>query len=111
MDIMKPKRSDHPDGGYDYKVDGKFHREDGPAVVNGQGDKWWFRNNLLHREDGPAVEHASGSKWWYQNGQLHRTDGPAYQGADGTNAWYINGRPAQPPSNSKNPKRGKDPRP
>ena len=33
------------------------------------GDKEWFLNGKLHREDGPAVEYADGHKSWYLNGK------------------------------------------
>jgi len=33
------------------------------------GDKGWFLNGKLHREDGPAVEYADGHKSWYLNGK------------------------------------------
>ncbi|TAL31822.1 MAG: hypothetical protein EPN97_10445 [Alphaproteobacteria bacterium] len=98
--MTKPDRIEHRNGGYEYRLNGQLHREDGPAVDSGKGDTWWFRNNLLHREGGPAVEHATGSKWWYKNGALHREDGPAYEGADGTKAWYLNGKPIDPPVKS-----------
>ena len=31
------------------------------------GSKQWFLNGKLHREDGPAIEHANGIKEWYLN--------------------------------------------
>ena len=37
--------------------------------VYDNGDKWWYLNGKRHREDGPAVEWASGSKEWYLNGE------------------------------------------
>ena len=75
-----------------YYHNGKFHREDGPAVEYTFGEKRWYRNNLLHREDGPAIEYANGDKEWYLNGLLHRVDGPAfYKRASGTKEWFING--------------------
>ena len=36
------------------------------------GTKEWWVNGKLHREDGPAVERADGSKAWWINGELHR---------------------------------------
>ena len=33
------------------------------------GDKWWYLNGKYHREDGPAVESANGTKLWYLNGK------------------------------------------
>ena len=57
------------------------------------GSKYWQnKNGQLHRNDGPAVINADGSKFWYQNGKLHRTDGPAVQYADGSKEWWVNGK-------------------
>ena len=47
------------------------------------GDKFWYLNGKLHREDGPAIEHANGDKFWCLNDKLHREDGPAIELADG----------------------------
>jgi hypothetical protein len=33
------------------------------------GDKSWWLNGKMHREDGPAYEGADGSKAWYLNGK------------------------------------------
>jgi hypothetical protein len=33
------------------------------------GYNGWFLNGKLHREDGPATEYASGTKYWYLNGE------------------------------------------
>ena len=33
--------------------------------VDGWGTKRWFLNGKFHREDGPAVEYADGDKQWY----------------------------------------------
>ena len=51
----------------------------------------WRLNGKYHREDGPVVEYASGSKRWYRNGQRHREDGPAVEWADGSKRWWLNG--------------------
>ena len=64
--IYQVKVNDH--GTY-WKVDGKYHRENGPAVEWADGTKAWYLNNKLHREDGPAVERANGGKEWYLNGE------------------------------------------
>ena len=37
--------------------------------VYGSGDRFWFLNGKLHREDGPACEDVDGSKEWYFNGE------------------------------------------
>lgn len=34
---------------------GKYHREDGPAIIH-DNCKAWYKDGLLHREDGPAIE-------------------------------------------------------
>jgi hypothetical protein len=36
------------------------------------GTKVWYLNGKLHREDGPAVESTDGSKAWYLHGERHR---------------------------------------
>jgi hypothetical protein len=51
-----------------YNEEGKYHREDGPAVEYTDGSKLWFRDGKLHREDGPATEYSDGEKYWYLNG-------------------------------------------
>ena len=38
------------------------------VVVNEYGTKFWYLNGKLHREDGPAVEYANGDKFWCLNG-------------------------------------------
>lgn len=49
----------------------------------------WYLNGKIHREDGPAIECADGSKKWYLNGKRHRIDGPAVEYASGLKLWYI----------------------
>lgn len=39
--------------------------------------KHWYVNGKRHRENGPAVEYSDGSEEWWVNDQLHREDGPA----------------------------------
>ena len=36
--------------------------------TNAYGTKFWYLNGKMHREDGPAIEWPSGDKWWYLNG-------------------------------------------
>ena len=52
----------------------------------------WRLGGKLHREDGPAVEDAYGYKEWYLNGKRHREDGPAIEYTDGSKAWFIDGK-------------------
>ena len=61
--------------------------------VNRFGGKYWYLNGKLHKENGPAIEHADGHKYWYLNGQRHRENGPAIEHADGCKWWYLNGYP------------------
>jgi hypothetical protein len=73
-----------------WRVNGKFHREDGPAVIRANGNKEWWVNGKRHREDGPAIERANGTKEWWLNGKRHREDGSAIERANGTKEWYLN---------------------
>ena len=72
-------------------LNGKRHREDGPAIEYTNGDKEWWINDKRHREDGPAIE-SNGSKFWYLNDKLHRKDGPAIEYTDGHKEWWINNK-------------------
>jgi hypothetical protein len=74
-----------------WKLNGEYHREDGPAIEHFNGTKKWYINGKLHREGKPAVESLKGNGW-YLNGELHRIDGPALEYHDGRNFWYLNGR-------------------
>src|ERR1700691_1630919 len=38
-----------------YYLNGKRHREDGPAFIWGDGTVFYYLNGSLHREDGPAI--------------------------------------------------------
>ncbi len=78
-------------GDKEWYLNGKLHREDGPAIEKSNGEKYWYLNGKFHREDGPAVENTNGYKSWWINGELHREDGPAIEYADGTKVWYLNG--------------------
>ena len=66
------------------------------CTVYANGYKSWLINGKLHREDGPAIERATGGKSWYINGELHREDGPAIEYANGDKVWYLNGKPYTP---------------
>ena len=60
------------------------------------GDKSWYLNGKCHREDGPAIEYADGNKIWYLNGERHREDGPAVEYANGHKEWWLNGKRLDP---------------
>lgn len=54
--------------------------------IDKYGTKRYRLNGKLHCEDGPAIEYSDGSKAWYINGKRHRLDGPANKwggGVDG----------------------------
>ncbi len=72
-------------------LDGKYHREDGPAYIGSDGSQTWYLHGELHREDGPAVIGADGYQVWWLNGKLHRTDGPAVIRTNGGQEWWLNG--------------------
>jgi hypothetical protein len=55
------------------------------------GIKAWYVNGKLHREDGPALEGVIGNEW-YVNGDLHREYGPAIEWFTGYKEWHINGQ-------------------
>jgi len=60
--------------------------------VTENSTKWFNLEGKLHREDGPAVEYANGDKSYYINDKFHREDGPAVEWANGDKAYYINGK-------------------
>jgi hypothetical protein len=65
--MNKPECITYPNGDKLWYLNGKHHREDGPAVELANGGKEWWLNGKLHREDGPVCEYANGDKWWYLN--------------------------------------------
>ena len=83
---------EYADGDKSWYLNGLRHREDGPAIEDANGTKEWYLNGKLHRKDGPAVEYLDGSKVWYLNDKRHRTDGPAFEGSNGTKTWCIEGK-------------------
>jgi len=60
--------------------------------TDADGSKTWRLNGKRHRTDGPAVEDPNGYKAWFLNDKLHRTDGPAIELADGDKHWWLNGK-------------------
>ena len=94
--MNKPKCKTFPDGTKKWFLNGKYHREGGPAIERISGTKQWWVNGKFHREGGPAIEWSNGSKEWYLNGERHREDGPAYEDLSGYKDWFPNGDPAHP---------------
>ena len=62
------------DRNYFWYLNGKRHREDGPAIEFAGGTKEWWLNDLRHRENGPAIEYAGGAKAWYLNGIRYHSE-------------------------------------
>ena len=60
------------------------------------GTKQWSLNGRPHREGGPAVEWSDGTKFWFLNGEYHREDGPAHEYPNGIKHWWLNGEPVHP---------------
>ena len=60
------------------------------------GNKYWYLNGKYHREGGPAVEYPDGTKEWWLNGKVHREDGPAMEYSDGDKHWYLNDQITDP---------------
>ena len=77
-------------GDIQHYLNGKLHREDGPALETASGDKSWWQRGQPHRKDGPAVESA-GDKEWYLNGLRHRIGGPAIEKLNGDTHYYVDG--------------------
>lgn len=80
MTVMsKSRRPTNVDGGYDevqmhsarteYRLDGKLHRLNGPAVISAQGDEHWYENGVRHRIGGPAVTTRNGAEQWWVYGK------------------------------------------
>ena len=61
-------------------------------IILDDGVKVWHNSlGQLHNENGPAIEEPDGTKYWCINNKLHRENGPAIEWSDGVVAWYING--------------------
>ena len=83
----------------EYRLFGKRHREDGPAIITHTKSQLWYYRGLLHRGNGPvenghgpAIIRADGSQEWLVHGILHREDGPAVIEHDGFQYWYRHGK-------------------
>lgn len=57
-----------------------FHKIDGPSIIYRDGSYVWYLDGKLHREGGPAIHLRSLYRYdqYYFHGQKHRIDGPAY---------------------------------
>lgn len=77
-------------------INGKKHREDGPAVIIDGIVQSWFKNDKLHRENGPAIIFRDGIESWWLNDKRHREDGPAIIDSNGEQEWWIHGKRVEP---------------
>ena len=75
----------------EWKLNGKYHRDNGPAIIWKSGTRHWYINGKLHRERDPAKIHKDGKQEWYANGKRHRKCGPAIIWPNGSLEWYVNG--------------------
>ena len=94
--MNKPECITYLNGYKEWRLNGKRHREDGPACELANGTKEWWLNGKYHREDGPAIEYANGRKKWYLKGKFHREDGPAVEYANGDKQWWLNDKLVNP---------------
>ena len=90
FESAEPKLSlDYDDDGHleakNWHLDGRLHREDGPASIQYYPDgtpdlKSWLRNGLLHREDGQAMlaYYPDGkvalTSWWLNGNQYTKAE-------------------------------------
>lgn len=64
------------------------------------GMKCWYKEGKFHRDNGPAIEWDNGFREWWLEGKLHREDGPAieyyseYEHEDHADyrEWYLKGK-------------------
>ncbi len=50
-----------------YYINGKAHREDGPAIEYQSGYTEWVLDGLYHRLDGPAIKDGDFQQWWIKS--------------------------------------------
>lgn len=74
-----------------FDENGQYHCNDGPALIDEVGTKFWYKHGLQHRDGGPATETIKGNKYWFKNNKLHRNDGPAVE-LNGERQWFLNGK-------------------
>jgi hypothetical protein len=59
-----------PDGSQMYRLKGRFHRLDGPALIDMDGTEEWYKHGLRHRLDGPAIICPDGDEIYYIEGEM-----------------------------------------
>ena len=63
----KPTRTIDSYGIEQWELNGKIHRDDGPAIIFNSSERRWYQNGQLHREDGPAIEDNGIKSWWFRD--------------------------------------------
>lgn len=86
-----PERTVDDEGNVEWALNGKLHRDDGPAVEYVDGSSYWFQHGRIHRDNGPAIEWADGSWTWMANDEIHRLAGPANVHVDCREEWHVFG--------------------
>ena len=66
----KPTKTVNLFGTIKYRLDGKLHRDDGPAVMFAEGGLVWHNHGSYHRLDGPSII-AESQLWWYLYGYAY----------------------------------------
>jgi len=74
-----------------WEVDGKLHRDDGPAYIAADGYQAWYQYGVLHRVGGPAAIFPNGGKVWWFNNKVHRENGPAVE-MNGLHKWFLDNK-------------------
>lgn len=71
--IQYIKKTSHGDYYYSDKEMTIYHRDDGPAIIESvdgeDSGNFWYLNGRLHRDNGPAVMMHDGYNAWYLNGE------------------------------------------
>jgi hypothetical protein len=75
-----------------WRLNGKLHREDGPAIIGRDGTEQWYLNGKKHRENGPAMTHPKGWFTWYKNGEIHREGTEPASYTEASTIWALNGK-------------------
>ena len=70
-------RVEFSDGTVAYYLNGRLHREDGPAVETASGFRHWKFRGMTHREGGPAIEWPNGTQQWVCHGETFKFRCPA----------------------------------
>lgn len=68
--IIRPIQTIEQNGNEFWRLDGKLHRIDGPAIIHPNGYEAWYFMGKLHREDGPALIRPNRISEFYLEGEF-----------------------------------------